>query len=81
MATTIDPKTIRRDLFSVKVRCGDNGTNEPVHEKMFRSMESAQRYRRERKILAGGYTITVKVVHPAQWVVELFTLCQNKIED
>lgn len=71
---------IRYDLFAVKVRCGDNGVNEPVVERIFRSRESARNYKRNRQPSL-GYSIDKKIVHPAQWVVNGYTACGNQIED
>lgn len=72
--------TIRRDVFSVKVRCADNGVNKPVHERMFRSLESARRYSRGR-LPSSGYSIDKTIVHPADWIVNGYLAAGNTIED
>ena len=78
MATAIEKDTIRRDIFSVKVK--GNGFDKWCHERMFRSRESARRYKRGLRPIA-GYWMEAKIVHPAQWVVEAFVAVGNEIED
>lgn len=79
MPTATDKDTVRRDIFSVKVRCGNNGVNSPVHERMFYSLESARQYKREQRP-ASGYSIDKRIVHPKQWVVDGYLAHGNTIE-
>jgi hypothetical protein len=63
---------IRRDLFSVKVRssCTLDGTYW-CHDRIFRSLESARRYRAN-LTPTGGYWLESKIVHPCQDVVNVY---------
>lgn len=74
------PPEFRRDLWAAKIRCGDNGTNEFVIEKIFRSRESCHKYLQQRQP-ALGYTITRIIAHPAQFVVDAYLAYGNKIEN
>lgn len=68
--------TIRRDIYSVKVR--GNGFNQWCHERMFRSPAAAKLYANGLRPIS-GYSLTVRVVHPAQWVVDGFLAAGNEI--
>lgn len=69
---------IRRDLFSVKVY--GNGFNAWCHERIFRSMVSAKRYKNRLAPMA-GYSMEAKIVHPSQDVVDVYTASGNTIEN
>ena len=68
---------IRRDIWSVKEWDSAVEPAQYVHSRMFRSADSAFRYRNGNPHPEG---IPHKVVHPADWVVDFFVLCGNKID-
>ena len=76
--TTATKPAIRRDLFSVKVK--GNGFNHWCHERMFRSRTSARRFKAGLRPM-NGYTLQAKIVHPAQFVVDVYVAAGNTIED
>jgi len=79
MKTKIKPKPgIRYDLFSVKVK--GNGFNEWCHERIFRNITSARRYKNGLQPFP-GYWLETKIVHPAQFVVDAYVIAGNQIED
>lgn len=67
---------IRRDIFSVKVL--GNGFDQWCHERMFRNGDEARRYAQGIRPI-GGYSLQVKIVHPAQWVVDGYCAAGNSI--
>lgn len=72
-----DANAIRRDIYSVKVRC--NGFGQWRHERMFRNDEAAKRYAQGLRPIS-GYSLQVKIVHPAQWVVDGYCAAGNVID-
>jgi len=66
-------KNIRRDIYSVKE--WDRALDAWCHIKMFKSKESARNY-------ASVMTRSrIKIVHPAQWVVDGYIAAGNVIPD
>lgn len=72
-----DENAIRRDIYSVKVR--GNGFGQWCHERMFRNGENAKRYAQGLRPM-DGYSLQVKIVHPAQWVVDRYCAAGNVID-
>lgn len=63
---------IRRDLFSVKVRSSDSECGKFwCHDRIFRSLESAKRYRAGLAPMS-GYWLESKIVHPHQDIVNVY---------
>jgi hypothetical protein len=78
-----DKNKIRRDIYSVKVwdtACGNNGAW--CHNFMTYNREKAVRRMKDEKVMLArsGYPPRAKLVHPAQWVVEAYTLHNGAID-
>ena len=68
---------IHQDIWSVKEWDSAIEPADYVHTRMFRTSHSAFRYMRENNINCGS----MKVVHPADWVVDAFVTAGNEIWD
>lgn len=71
---------MRKNLYAVKIRCGDTGVDGWVVERICRSIDTAQRYQNQRKP-SSGYFLRSKIVHPSQRVVDVWVVCGNQIEE
>lgn len=72
---------IRRDLYSVKVLSSDTlDGSHWVHDRIFRSMRSAKRYR-SNLAPALGYWLESKIVHPGAGVVNVYVASGMPIYD
>lgn len=72
---------IRKDFFSVKVKSSDTMDGRHwVHERIFRSIESAKRYRAGLAPTPGCW-LESKIVHPCQDIVNVYVASGMAIID